>query len=120
MKVPDGWVSGRRWDGTCQSSRVSPIGDSSELDPLGSRSASYYYNLVSAPSGQITTITLRDGAPDRIREYFNHFQSAESTDKRRKVHRSALPEAKCQLHGSGQAISAHFWQGKPVRKNERS
>ena len=66
MKVPDGWASGRRWDGTCQSSRVSPIGDSSELDPLGSRSASYYYNLVSAPSGQITTITLRDGAPDRL------------------------------------------------------
>ena len=70
--------------------------------------------------GTIRHVRYTGRSSASIREYFNHFQSAESTDKRRKVHRSALPEVKCQLHGSGQAISAHFWQGKPVRKNESS
>jgi len=55
-----------------------------------------------------------------IRECFGHFQSVESTDERREVHFCTLPEVKCPLHGSKMAIGALFWQGKSVRKNERS
>ena len=47
-----------------------------------------------------------------IKEHFDHFQSVESTNKRREVHRSALPKVKCPFHGSEMTMSAHFWKGK--------
>ena len=50
----------------------------------------------------------------------NHEGNTSITSKVSKVpveaHRSALPEVKRPLHESEMAISAHFWQGKPVRK----
>ena len=43
-----------------------------------------------------------------IREYFDHFQSVESADKRREVRRSALPEAKCPLRNGEMDISVQI------------